>query len=184
MGFLWQQYWSSLLFPPPVDHVLSEFFTMTYPSWVALPRMAHSFTELCKPLHYTSPCDIWRGLFHCLLIFFKWLHTSIFPKFLSFWAKNPSRYLLYSSRELKFFAISKFCKDKNKWKSEGVTSNKYGRWIRTSQTSCNSFCMIIKETWGLLLSWWKIMHYLLPILEAFLWVLLSVGLTGSSACWN
>ena len=144
MGFLWQECWSGLLFPPPVDHVLSEFFTMTYLSWVALPLMAHSFNELCKPLHHTSPCDILRSLFHCLLIFFKWLHTSIFPKFLSFWAKNTSRYLLYSSRELKFFPISKFCKDKNKWESEGVTSGKYSKWIRTSQTSCNSFCMIIK----------------------------------------
>ena len=39
-----------LLFPPPVDHILSEFSTMTCPSWVALHSMAHSFSELCKPL--------------------------------------------------------------------------------------------------------------------------------------
>ena len=94
MGFLWQEYWSGLLSPPPVDHVLSEFFTMTYLSSVALPCMAHGFTELCKPLHHTGPCDIWRGLFHCLLTFFRWLHTSILPKFLSFRAKNTSRCLL------------------------------------------------------------------------------------------
>ena len=36
MGFLRQEYWSSLPFPPPVDHILSELFTMTYLSWVAL----------------------------------------------------------------------------------------------------------------------------------------------------
>ena len=50
MGFWWQEYWSSLLFPPPVDHILSELFTRTHPSWVALHGMAHSFTELHKVL--------------------------------------------------------------------------------------------------------------------------------------
>ena len=39
-----------LPFPSPVGHVLSELFTMTRGSWVALHRMAHSFTELCQPL--------------------------------------------------------------------------------------------------------------------------------------
>ena len=34
----------------PVDHVLPELFTVTCPSWVALHRMAHSLTELCKTL--------------------------------------------------------------------------------------------------------------------------------------
>ena len=32
------------------DHVLSELFTMTHPSWVARHSIAHSFTELSKPL--------------------------------------------------------------------------------------------------------------------------------------
>ena len=35
-------------FPPPVDYILSELFTMTHPSWVALQGMAHSFIELDK----------------------------------------------------------------------------------------------------------------------------------------
>ena len=52
MGFLWQEYWSGLPFPPPVDHVLSELSTMTRPSWVALHGMAHSFIELRKPLRH------------------------------------------------------------------------------------------------------------------------------------
>ena len=47
-----QEYWSGLLFPSPVDHVLSELFTMTHPSWVALHSMAHSSIELYKPLHH------------------------------------------------------------------------------------------------------------------------------------
>ena len=45
-------YWGGLLFPPPVDQILSELSTMTHWSWVVLHSMAHSFIELCKPLHH------------------------------------------------------------------------------------------------------------------------------------
>ena len=48
MGFSRQKYWSGLPFPSPVDHILSELFTMTRPSWVALHGMAHSFIEIDK----------------------------------------------------------------------------------------------------------------------------------------
>ena len=50
MGFFKQEYWSGLPFPSPVDHILSELFTMTCLSWVGLHGMAQSFTEFCKPL--------------------------------------------------------------------------------------------------------------------------------------
>ena len=50
LGLSWQEYWSGMPFPAPVDHVLSELFAMTCPSWVALDGIAHSFTELHKPL--------------------------------------------------------------------------------------------------------------------------------------
>ena len=50
MGFSRQEYWSGLLFPSPVDHILSEVSTMTRPSWVALHVMVHSFTELDKAM--------------------------------------------------------------------------------------------------------------------------------------
>ena len=50
MGFSRQEYWSSLPFPSPVDHILSERSTVTCLSWVALHGMAHRFIELCKPL--------------------------------------------------------------------------------------------------------------------------------------
>ena len=52
MGFLRQEYWSGLPLPPPVEHVLSELFTMTRPSWVALHSMADSFIELPKPVYH------------------------------------------------------------------------------------------------------------------------------------
>ena len=48
MGFSRQGFWSGLPFLLPVDHVLSEFSTMTCQSWVALHSMAHSFIELHK----------------------------------------------------------------------------------------------------------------------------------------
>ena len=50
MVFSWQEYWSGLPFSPPVDYILPELFTVTYPSWVALHGMAHSFIELYKSL--------------------------------------------------------------------------------------------------------------------------------------
>ena len=81
--------------------------------------------------------------------------------FLFFWAKNCSKCLLQSSRELKFFPLREFCKGQNKWKAEDVMSGEYSRWIRTSQSSCNGFCLVIKETCGLVLSCWKIMCFLL-----------------------
>ena len=40
MGFSRQEYWSGLLFPSPVEHILSDLSTMTRPSWVAPQGLA------------------------------------------------------------------------------------------------------------------------------------------------
>ena len=40
MGFSRQENWSGLPFPSPVYHILSDFSTMTLPSWVAPHGMA------------------------------------------------------------------------------------------------------------------------------------------------
>ena len=42
-GFWWQEHWSGLPFPPPVDCVLSELSSMTRLFWVTLHSMTHSF---------------------------------------------------------------------------------------------------------------------------------------------
>ena len=42
MGFWRQEYWSALLFPSPVDHILSDLSTMSHPFWV-VPRAWFSF---------------------------------------------------------------------------------------------------------------------------------------------
>ena len=47
MGFSRQEYWNGLPFPSPVDHILSDFSTMTRPSWVA-PQAWLGFIELDK----------------------------------------------------------------------------------------------------------------------------------------
>ena len=52
MGFLQQEYWVGLRFPPPVDHALTELFPMTHPSSVALHNVVHSFIKLHKSLHH------------------------------------------------------------------------------------------------------------------------------------
>ena len=54
MGFLRQEYWSSLLFPCPLDCVLSELSTITSPSWEALQRMVHSFIELNRAVTHVQ----------------------------------------------------------------------------------------------------------------------------------
>ena len=48
MRFSRQEYWSALLFPSPVDHVLSELSTMICPSWVAPHGEASSCIGLDK----------------------------------------------------------------------------------------------------------------------------------------
>ena len=105
----------------------------------------------------------------------------IFPKLFIFWANNCSKCLIQSSRELKVFPL--ICKDWNKWTFKGAVSGVYGRWIRTFQSSCNSFCLGVKEKCDLALSW-CICIFCWLILDTFCWVLLSVGLIGSSICWN
>ena len=47
MGFSRQGYWSCLPFPSPVDHILSDFSTMTRLSWLA-PQAQLGFIELDK----------------------------------------------------------------------------------------------------------------------------------------
>ena len=66
MGFSRQEYWSGLPFPSPVDHILSEFSTMTHPSWVAPHSMAyfHWVRQSCRPCdRLTSFLWLW---FQCV----------------------------------------------------------------------------------------------------------------------
>ena len=57
MGFSRLEYWGWFLFPTLVNHLLSEFFTMTHPSWVALNDMAHWVMQAPSP---QQGCNLWR----------------------------------------------------------------------------------------------------------------------------
>ena len=50
----WQEYWSWLPFPPPVDHVFQK--SSLWPTHLGRPNysMVHSFIDLCKPLHHNK----------------------------------------------------------------------------------------------------------------------------------
>ena len=87
MGFLQQEYWGGLPFPPPVDHYWSELSTMTHLSWVALHGIAHNFIELYKPLcHGRGMWSMWsmkgNGILPrhkkewILLFVSRWLHLE------------------------------------------------------------------------------------------------------------
>ena len=66
-GLSKQEYWCSLQFPSPVDHILSELSSMTCPSWVTLHGIAHPYIELDK------------AVVHLIrLIIFLWLWFSFF----------------------------------------------------------------------------------------------------------
>ena len=53
MAFSGQEYWSGLPFPPPVDRVLSELFTMNQPSILGGPEQhgsqLHWLTQAPSP---------------------------------------------------------------------------------------------------------------------------------------
>ena len=68
MGFSRQEYWSGLSFPPPVDHILSEIFTITHLTWVALHGMAYSFIGLDKVMvHVINLISfLWQWFSFCL----------------------------------------------------------------------------------------------------------------------
>jgi len=66
LGFSRQEYSNSLPFSSTVGHILSELFTMTRPSWVALHGMACSFIELDKVVFHVTR-----------LVSFLWLWFSV-----------------------------------------------------------------------------------------------------------
>ena len=72
MRLWWQEYWSSLPFFPPVDHVLSELFTMTHLSCVALHGMARSVPELYNRFH-NNKVVICEGVHVHICTHFDWM---------------------------------------------------------------------------------------------------------------
>ena len=107
-----------LPFPSPADHVLSELFLMAHPSWVALPGMVHSFTELCKPLHSDKAVvqegrvgeyrGVWWAVVHGVAKCWTWLRdwtivTTTFSLFLK--KPEPSQFVSVAKPHHSFFLI-------------------------------------------------------------------------------
>ena len=83
MGFLRQECWSSLPFPSPMDHVLSDLSTLTRPSWVVLHVMARSFIKLHK------------AVIHMIILFrMKPTHSQTLPK--NWNGRNTSKIILWN----------------------------------------------------------------------------------------
>ena len=56
MGFSRQEYWSGLLFPSPVDHILSDLSTMTRLSWKGQFSLQSQRKEMPKNAQTTHNC--------------------------------------------------------------------------------------------------------------------------------
>ena len=101
-------------------------------------------------------------LFHYLLPFFQTMMEFHPPQTFCLLEQRTIPGAFYSlPGKCKIFPLREFCKDWSKWTSKGTLSGEYNEWIRTFHPSCNSFCLVIKETCSLALSWWKIMPVLL-----------------------
>jgi len=97
LGFSRQEYWSSLLFPSPVDHILSDLSTMTRPSWVA-PRSMAQFHWVIKAvvrvIRLASCLWLW---FQCACPLMPSLIAYVLPGFPLPWTWGISSWLLQQS---------------------------------------------------------------------------------------
>lgn len=90
-----------------------------------------------------------------------------------------------ASRELKFFALGKYCCDQNKWSPKDARLDEYSWYSRTFQLNCTNFCQAYKKTQCPALSWWQTTLFTLEKFWTFFidWCTLS-RLHGSSICLN
>ena len=107
-----------------------------------------------------------------------------FQTFFLFLSKELSQLLCIVFQGIEIFPLRKFHKDQNKWISVSAMSCEYSGWIRTSQPSCNSFCLVIKKHVILHYPDGRLCVFCWLILNAFQRVLLSVSLIESSTFWN
>ena len=114
MGFSRQEYWSSLPFPSPVDHILSELSAVTRPSWVALHGIVHRFIELDKAvvhvIRLVSSLWLWFS-FACPLISQSVQSLSRVRLFATPWTAARQAYLsITNSWNLPKLMLSRWCR--------------------------------------------------------------------------
>ena len=122
----------------------------------------------------------------CSTTFFHFSANFRTPSSQSFFflSKVHFRCLLQSSRKLKCFPLREFCKDRNKWISDGPVSGEYSGWIRTSQPSLTVFAWSSKKHVVLHCPDGRQCVFCWLIMDAFHQVLLSVDLIRNRTCWN
>ena len=103
MEFSWQEYCSNLPFPPPVENVSSELFTMTHLSWVALHSMAQRFC-VTQALLPWQVYDLWRGL-----SWWRDLHNSVKCWAMPWRATQDRQVKVYSYAEGDSKPLPSFC---------------------------------------------------------------------------
>ena len=123
----------------------------------------------------------------CYTTFCHFSGSFIIPSpqnFLSFWAKNCSRCLLQSSRELTFFPLREYCKDWNKWKTEVQRLLNIEDESELPNQAVTIFAWSSKKHAILHYPDGRLCVFCWLIVDTFCRVLLSFGLIGSSTCWN
>ena len=135
---------------------IKSFFKLDY---IGLAKMFLRFLSKNKRHIFHFHQKLYWTLYSpfCSTTFCHFSGNFIIPSsqnFLSFWAKNCSRE--QSSRELKFFPLREFCKEQNK-----LEIRRYNVWWILRMNQNFPARLVIRETCGLSLSWWKIMHFLL-----------------------
>ena len=103
---------------------------------------------------------------------------------LYFCTKNCSSYLLHSSMEMKFLPLWEFCKNQNKQKSEDASLMNVADESELPSQSAPAFAQSSKKHSVLYYPDWRLCIFCWLLLDTFCGVLLSVGLIGSSICWN
>lgn len=112
------------------------------------------FTKNFTEWHYSSFCSTTFWYFQAISQFY-------LPKIFYFFEQRTLPCVFYSLPEKgNFFPWREFHKDQNKWISKGAISGEYAEWIKSFQSCCNKFCLVIKETCILGLSCWNIMCFL------------------------
>ena len=126
------------------------------------PSPSHpSFVFKVKSSPRTLLNNVFTVLFNYLLQSVRQIHNFIFPKLFFFFEQRTVPDTFYTLPEnWNFFHEENFIIKVN-GKCKGTVSGAYNVWIQISQASCKHFCLVIKETHGLALSWWQYLELII-----------------------
>ena len=169
--FLWEC-WFRTSFPMIATHLWFKIFCRWNKVWFLIVGKEIIWSHEINPKkNFIFIKNFIEQHSHCFVLLssaiFRQLQDSIFPKLLIFLSKELFQVPFTVFQGIDIFFIKIICKDWNKWKSEDTLSGEYGVWIKTSEPSCNSCCLVSKETCSLTLFLW--MCFLLTNSGCFSW---------------